>query len=33
VDAVSQREVDALVDGLALRGARVSEMVDITGTR
>ena len=33
VDAVSQREVEALVDHLGLRGARVSETVDIGGGR
>ena len=33
VHATSQGDVDALVDRLALRGARVSETVDISGTR
>ena len=32
VDAASQREVDALVDRLGLRGARVAETVDISST-
>lgn len=33
VDAVSQREVGALIHRLALRGARVSETIEIRGTR
>lgn len=33
VDAVSQRDVVALADRLALSGARVSETVDISGNR
>jgi hypothetical protein len=33
VDAASQRDVELLVDRLALRGARVSETVDISSTQ
>ena len=33
VDAVSQRAVDALTGRLELRGTRVSETIEIRGTR
>ncbi len=33
VDATSQGDLEALVDRLALSGTRISETVDISGTR